>query len=537
MFPDSRMLIPPVRLLLGLVLGAGALHARPAEEFPGLGEKWHYYRSPHFELYSGNDDYSSRKILEEMELMRVVMLENLKLKETLPRPVTIYSFASDRDFRDYIPSGTKKEDSLVCLWFNQTDRTSIVQAPVSDDDLARTMVFGEFVDYLFEITEQNPARWYRTGAVQVYSNMHVEPDSVVLGQPAAAWVDELRYASLFPWDQFFGLSEDSQTLQDQDKLKTYCAQAWLFLHYCRFGKETIPKDKLERFIRFAGDRKAQDNSDVIKQACLDILGCDYAELTKRLHHYLVAGDYRSERLARPKLEDARTFLRRDVPREEMVERLAELSLRTDRSPRGKLALLNALDLTPGDARLHETLGNDAYIDGDTIGVLAHWGKAVELGTDNPAIFHELGQIESRSSFETFDLYYRLPAARAAKLRNLLLRSIENAPAQSSGYEMLAWVESAAQTVDVAHVNLVQTHFSQVKDKASTLLALALVRLRMNDLAGARSMIDGLEKTARDEHSEKIGRTIRTEIERRQALVQTAEGTATPDPAPVAPEGK
>jgi hypothetical protein len=521
---------------MGLTLGAGLLPARAPEEFPGLGEKWRCYRSPHFELYSANDDYSSRKILEHLELSRAVFLDNLKLKEKLPRPVTVFSFASERDFRGYLPSDETKNDSLIAFWSNQTDRAVILQAPLNDDNLARVLIIGEFVEYIFEIGEQDPARWYRTAAAQVYSNIEVDPDSVVLGLPASEWTRELRYSPMFPLDQFFGMAGDSETLQDQEKLKTYCAQCWLFLHYCMFGTETFPKDKLERFLRVAGDRKYQGTPEVVKQACQDILGCDYAELAKRLHHYLVAGDYHSVRLPRPKLEGAKSYLRREPTRDEMVERLAELALRVDRSPRGKLALLQAVDRAPGEARLQEVLGNDAYVDGDMIGVREHWGRAVELGTDNPAIYHELGEIEGRSSFETFDLYFRLPEARAARLRMLLERSIQYAPEQSGAYETLAWVESAAQKVDIAHVNLVQAHFSQLKNKGRTLLALALIRLRLNDVAGARTMLDGLEKTSRDQPTEQIADRIRAEIDRRAESVPAPDEATAPKTEPAAPPG-
>jgi hypothetical protein len=507
----------------GLALALGTLAARTPEEFPGLGEKWRHYRSPHFEVYSANDDFSSRKVLEHLELMRALLLENLQLKEKKPQPVTIFYFGSDRDFKGYLPAESRKDDSLICYWSNQPDRTVILMAPIGDDDMARTVAFSQFIEYLFRITDQNAARWYRTGVEQVYSGAHEEPGSVVVGLPSAAWVEELRYSKMFPLDQFFGTSDDSQTLQDQEKLKTFCAQSWAFIHYCRFGKDTLPKEKLEKFMRVAGDEKAQGNPALVRNACRDILGLDYPELLKQLQRYVASGDYRTVRVARPKIDEARTYSRQEPSAEEMTDRLAELTLRLDRDPRGKVALLRAIDRKIVDPRLEEVLGNDALMDGDTVAVREHWGRAVAQGTDNPAIYWQLAEIESKRWFSNFDFYFRLPDETAAGLRDLLHRSIKFAPEQAGAYEMLAWVESAARKIDVGNVNLVQEHFAQITNKARTLLALALVRLRLNDPAGTRRMLDSVGKVPRDFSTDAAATVVKGKLD-----AYEAEHPAAPD---------
>ncbi|HET7538202.1 MAG TPA: hypothetical protein VFJ90_17200, partial [Candidatus Didemnitutus sp.] len=211
-----------------------------------------------------------------------------------------------------------------------------------------------------------------------------------------------------------------------------------------------------------------------------------------------SGRYQGRQMPPPQIPPPESYARRPVSRDEIRERLAELALRVNRSPQGKLAMLHAVDNGTDRVRALEVLGMNAMVEEDEIGTRERWEQALAAGSKNPAIYHELGTIETRRWFRSFDYYFRLPPARADYLRSLLQRSIEYAPKQSSAYEMLAWVEAAAPEPSVANVNLVQEHFNSLKDKPRTLLALVMVRIRINDLATARSLLDSLEKMPLDE---------------------------------------
>jgi hypothetical protein len=86
----------------------------------------------------------------------------------------------------------------------------------------------------------------------------------------------------------------------------------------------------------------------------------------------------------------------------------------------------------------------------------------------------------------------MPEERAARLRNLLHKSVASAPEQSRGYEMLAWVEATAPKPDIATVIEVQKRFDTLIDKPRTLLALVMVRLRLGQKGDALQLLDQLE---------------------------------------------
>jgi hypothetical protein len=254
----------------------------------------------------------------------------------------------------------------------------------------------------------------------------------------------------------------------------------------------LSRDRLAPFLHYseqdAGNRDPQKREALFKAAT----GMDYPAMVERLRHYVRDGKYGMGEMAAPRIASSESYGARAVPRDEIRGQLIELDFRTNRSALAKLALLDRIGRNPGDTRAYEALGTDALLDGDEAMARDRWEQALAAGSHNPGIFHELGVLENRQWFSQVDLiYFRLPDDAAQHLRMLLKRSIENAPQQVQAYEMLAWVEATVDHPQISNVNLVQAHFPKLVEKSRTLLALALVRVRLKDDAGARQLLDSL----------------------------------------------
>lgn len=528
-----RHLLAWFLLTPGFLASALALTAKAREEFPGLNEKWTYYQSPHFELYSQVGERRSRDALERMELMRGFALAQLRLVEKVPQPITLFFFDSDRDFHGYLPDDSR-DDNLVSFYTKEHDRTVILLNPDRDDDLARSIVYSNYLGYLLLASETDPPAWYHTGVLQVFSQINFQRSSVEVGMPAESWIDEFRHGKRMPLSQVFGMSGNSATLHEERNLSIYSAECWALLHFFDFSSGPPAPEKLRHFVELATSPRYRSDPIALEAVCRTELGLDYAGLLERIESYVHRGDIRSVRLPAPEVAPAASYIRREPSHDEMADRLAELALRLRRSAAGKLELLKAVERSPDDARLREVLGNDALADNDTISAVNQWDHAVALGTSNPSVLHDLAQIKAQRWFESFDLYFRLPPAKAVELRELLERSIKAAPEEADGYEFLAWVESAAPKVEVRNVNLVQQHFAVLKNKGRTLLALALIRLRLDDLKGAEATLDSLDKVRHEDQEARVANTIRQEVTRRLAdqamAADSAEAAAPAAPA-------
>jgi tetratricopeptide (TPR) repeat protein len=470
----------------------GLFAAKP-ELYPGLSRKWQYYRSPNFELYSANNDRDSRDVLERMELLRALFMDTFKLSPRLPQPVTIYYFDRQADFDGYRPLHVRGGDAKYMGFCNNyPDRTVITIAPARDRDTTTEVIYHEYIHHLFRIAEQNPAPWFNEGVAELFSTMQEDKEWLQLGQPVNGRVLELQRGKMMPFEQLFAVRYDSPLFKDSGHTGIFYAQAWAFLHYCHFGVNKIPPEKMSLFLRVAGSAEIQERPEDFRTVCRQLLGFDYPELLRELEKYVTVGRFMGRKAKRPVIPARQEYTARPVARDEMQLMLAELAVRMIDSPYGNLLVREQLERAP-NARLRELLGAVAMKEEETDVAREHWRAAVELGTTNAAIFRELGRLEANVVFGQFDLDYCMPEKRAADLRHLLGKSLECAPAQSQGYEMLAWVEAMSERPDIASLNLIQKRFASLNDRARTLLALVIVRMRLGQKDAAIELLDQMEK--------------------------------------------
>jgi hypothetical protein len=327
---------------------------------------------------------------------------------------------------------------------------------------------------------------------EMFSSITAEKDWVIFGNPLPGRIYTLQQRKMMPLERLFAVDYDDPLWRDEDSTSLFYAQSWVLLHYLMFGENRIPDDKRSLFLRGASTQLAQQRPQEFRQFAQETLGASYADLQKQLERYIHSGRFAGRKLARPKIAPPASYAMRPVGADEMTLRLAELSLRYTDSGYANLAIRNQLDRQP-DVRLNEVLGTVALKNGEADVARDRWLTAVELGSSNVAVFRELGRLEANLVFNQFNLDYRLPAERAERLRMLLAKSLEAAPAQIAGYEMLAWVEATAQKPDVASVVRVQKEFNRLNDKARTLLALVMVRWRLGQTKDALALLDDLEK--------------------------------------------
>lgn len=402
--------------------------------------------------------------------------------------------------------------------------------PGDGEDESRAVIFHEYVHHLVRVSGEEPPPWYNEGIAELFSSIEVHDDHLVLGRPHAGRVAELQAAKFLPLEQIFGTTYFSPLFRDGRHTGVFYSQSWAFVHFCYFGSSKLPRDKLEQFLRIARVPRISADPEQLRAICRELLGMDFPELNRELERYMHGGKYSWGRLPLPPIAPLASYSVQPVPPAEIAVRLADLHLRVERSPAAKLALILAAERAPQDARLQEVLGAAARVEGDEAGARDRWRRAVELGTTNPAVFHELGLLETRRWFQLFDLDFRMPDQIAADLRDLLKRSIVAAPEQSEAYEMLALIEASAREPDIANVNLVQARYPTLKDKPRTLLALAMIRWRKDDDATAVKLLDALREMETGEPVRQAAEHLRAALEDRAPTLTLLPGTS-PSKAP------
>ena len=511
-----------------LALAVLPAHASRKEEYPGESAKWRRYQSPHFELFSANSDRDSREVLHNLELLRALFFENFKLKERQPLELTIYYFNDKDDFFKYVTSSMRGNDNLAGYHMSHPDRATIVLSPTWDDEAARHLVFHEYIHHLFRISGEDPPLWYNEGVAELYSSIEIGKDYLELGKPLLWHVASLRQTGLLPLETLFAVDRSSAIYNTGTHSGQFYAESWALLHYWYYGQSKLNRDKVAAFTHYISSEDARTNSELRRKIFRETMGMDYAAMSARLETYVRSGSYSWGKVPLPLIPPAKSYEWRPMSFAEVRVQLAELDLRANRSGKSRLALLREADQVPVKARIWEVLGADAWADGEADLAEERWRKALDAGTTNPAVYHELGLAESHRWFARFDYYYQMPVELADRLRDLLKHSIAFAPEQSDAYEMLAWIEGSVAKPDIANVNLVQEKFATLVNKRPTMVALALVRLHLNDQAGALEILKQVDASGPGDGLAAVIRLIRSHL---KSAETPATGDGEEKPAP------
>ncbi len=509
------MRLPLLLRLASLFLLLAVARAAAPDPFPGTGRKWIQVRSPHFEIYSASAEWAARDQLYHLEVLRALFLGTFKLVERRPLEITVFDFESDRDFKAYKPAAYRENEFFAGFYLPGPDRAVITMANRGEIADNRQLIFHEYVHHLFRVTEEQPPTWFNEGMADLFSSIEIEGKNVIIGKARASRIRTLQNEKLLPLESVFATDHTSAIYTAAaGETGVFYAESWALIHYLRFGLSDLPPAKIDEFLRIAGSRQAATNPAIVRDACQRCLGLDYGELSKRLDRYVSSGEYRARKTTLPTVDDEKTYTSRVVPADEIRLRLAELTLRVNKSADGKLLLLSAAEKNPNDPRLLEVLGTAAMFEGDQGRARDRWQQAIDAGSTNPAIYHELAQMEDRQLFRSFDFYYEMPDDTAARLRKLLHRSIEIAPGQSAAYETLAWVEATAREPVPANVLLVQEHFNQVKNGPRTMLALTMVRVHLKQNDAALGMLTQLDQMEPDLSTARAAEVVRAKLEGR-----------------------
>lgn len=497
----SRVRVLAILFLLGASTGPTAFASAPKPALPGIDNRWRHLRSPHFELYSQNKDGESREVLHNLEILRAIFFESLKLRERLHVDVTVYYFREKKDFQAYLPDAFRNSTSLVGFHLFRGDRAVIVMGPADDEDSAQTTIFHEYVHHLFRITEQDPPLWYNEGTADVLAGMKVNRKKVQIGTPLVDRALYLRQETLIPLEQLFSAEHSPKLYVDEIHTGVFYAESWALLHFLRFGDSGFPKAAVDRFLEVAGQSEKATAVDLRKhfKACF---GCDYPEMQRRLSTYVRTGSYRSGEYPMPDIKPSSSYTVEPLALEETTVRLAELAVRVSHSGAGELILLNAMSERPRDPRPLETLGGEALARDDLRTATERWEQALAAGSENPAVIRELALMEGRRWFSDYNDLLKLPKDVTQRLRSRLLRSIEFEPAQDGSYEVLAQVEAFAELPLARNINTVINHLPEMTDKRRTLLALSRVLLRAGQAASANVMMTHLRTLRLDRNEAK-----------------------------------
>jgi hypothetical protein len=471
--------------LLGSVLlfGSSALSAA---------ERWLHGSSPHFRMLSVASEKESRRMLLELERFRENVLAFLQMGGASEPPVTVYLFPSTRTFRPYLPLYQGKRKEVSGYFINGADEAVIALSAERDpdgfEDPAET-IFHEYVHFLFHSRGLSLPAWLDEGMADVFSTLRVDAKSAEYGRPKELYVLLLQQGSTRPLQELLQVTHGSADYNEEMRATMFYAQAWAFTHYLLCGTDRSNLEKLVRYLRVLENPLTDPLA-----AFTEIFGSNWSKLDFDLRSYLEGGRYYQRRVPARPIDEAAVKLRpaTDFERE---AGLVSLGFRVARAGDTHLRLLHLAQKNPESPRPHELLGLMEAEQGDFANAVEAWRKAVELKSENAFPYVQVARAEL-IGFNLADFDTRLEPVMAMDLQRWLDRALTLRPGYPQAIEALAEVEARAPTLRLYGIKQVQDAVPKLIERDRTLLALAVVRWRANDIPTCLQIVDVIIKSSR-----------------------------------------
>jgi tetratricopeptide (TPR) repeat protein len=345
-----------------------------------------------------------------------------RLEARVPTAILIF-----RDAKSYLAFGPP--DTYGVFVARQRANFAAVNAGVEEID-PTSVLLHEYVHY---VVQNNSAiaypTWYDEGFAELMRGTRVTADSVELGVVLADRMTTLRSNPPMPLEEV--LTVQSPLRLGPKGAAVYYAQAWLLVHYLRFGANAGFPDRSAELVRYLD---LVNHGRPEAEACRDAFGIGFAELQAELARYLEQGTFVGEQLPRTDFPEPPQPVVRRLGPGEVAGELGALALQRGDALRAEQLFRTALASRPGDGRAHFGLAEALRSQEREDELDALCKRGLELGP---------GDALNQLDYALHVLYRaRVPLKRAERAKLLgearlhLRRAIELAPSLPEAHAQL-----------------------------------------------------------------------------------------------------
>lgn len=206
-----------------------------AGTLPSEREKWTRYDSPHFTAFSRTFEGETRKALEWLELLRLVLSQitpDLKAGQSQvfsPLPTYVFLFPNQQSFRPY-----QMLEGAAGLFSQRQDGCALIVEMDHPDALE--IVRHEYLHFLLHNNFPQLPVWLNEGLAEFFSTLRREGNKVIVGDPHIPHIRLLHQNKLLPAAEILGVTYESPVYQNPQWRPRLYASAWLLVHYLAAGE-------------------------------------------------------------------------------------------------------------------------------------------------------------------------------------------------------------------------------------------------------------------------------------------------------------
>jgi tetratricopeptide (TPR) repeat protein len=465
-FPSRQFSHAVLRRTVGVVLLVLALASPDLK----AAEHWICLTTPHFQMYTTNNEKQATAALKVFEQVRYFFLQSSLSKSAPDAQVRIIAFRSEKEFNPY-----RLNEGAVAYYLRGHTADYIVMQDISGQ--RHEAAIHEYTHLVVEHVGLNLPLWLNEGLADLYSSLEAKGEQAVVGRPLEGRLQILLTQHWLDLTTLFAVDVQSPYYNERTKMSIFYAQSWALAHMLELGPKY--RNDFNRFlVATASGRSAAD--------CFQsVYGKTLADVAQDLQAYVHQSSVQGA-VFDVHLPDSDVAPQVSEPSDFAVDlTLAELLASRKQTLAEGSARLSALVGThPENIELQESLGFAAWDQGDAAKAKERLKLAIDKGSRNPQALFLYAQLLHESG------------TPADEIIPVLQRVVALKPDYAD-----AWFNLGATAVNESEFVLALDAFSHIKqvtpERAYWLLSQqAYCYLRLDQPANARPLLERARKYAK-----------------------------------------
>jgi tetratricopeptide (TPR) repeat protein len=385
--------------------------------------QWIGLATPHFRLYTTNDEKTAAEALRTFESARYFFEKSGIFRSVPTSIVQIVAFRSEQEYRSHgINPG-------ACGYYQRTRRGDYIVMRDLEPEHHQIGVH-EYTHFVFEHSGLILPLWLNEGLADLYSSVSGRESHAVLGRAPFGRLYTLENQPLIDVGTLLDVGRDSPYYRQPQKMLVFYAESWALTHML-----ALSSDYAAEFPKFVGSVSSGANA---RDSLARVYGKSLDQVTADLRHYLsrkqlpthvfdldmTAAEVESKPLS--------------SPREQVDLALADLAASTPNAEADGAAALNSVSgRYPENPEAEESLGYLAMRYNRMDEARLHFQKAVDRHSNAPEVVFYLAHLESAAG---------APPDRVIRLLN---RALELNPDYYDARLELGFVAAKAKKFDLA----------------------------------------------------------------------------------------
>lgn len=502
-------------LIFPLALVLSFLQCAPVASASQKAEEWTSVQSKNFLLVGNARERDIRKVATRLEQFREAYLRLIPVAHLdTSVPLTVLVFKDDASYRPFEPLYSGQSTGVVGFFQSNPDVDYITLSVDSKHvRSAEALAFHEYVHLLVRNSFGHAPLWFNEGLAEYYSTLEISDGNkkVMLGKPMSYRVQTLRERELLPLEELFKVDEQSPHYREREKRDLFYAESWALVHYLLSGNR---RGQLSTYMELLS--KGLSVEPAFRQA----FQTDFATIDAELRAYLLLNKFPKQVITFDKRLEFDKTLTSSAPLKPAEAQffLGDLLLHTNRLDEAAVYLRRALELDPGFARAHASLGVIDVRQNRFTEAKKHLEIAGQA-SQNYLVHYYYAYVLSREAIGSDNVAEGVYETEAAELmRSKLKKAIELAPNFAEAYRLLAFINLTRDERLDESVELLKKAINLSPRRQELLLLLSQVHLRREEFDVSRKILEPLVQSSTSSQVRAQAQSLLTAVAEREVYL-------------------